>query len=125
VVTLSDGSLTDTQTLTITISNENETSQLSTPTVSGTVNKGVTKTVTVTLNVAGKVRFFIGGKRISGCLARTTSGSYPNFSATCSWKPAVSGRQFLTATVTPTDNTFSGSTSARGEVFVLKRAGAR
>ena len=125
VVTLSDGSLTDTQTLTITISNENETSQLSTPTVSGTVNKGVTKTVTVTLNVAGKVRFFLGGKRISGCLARTTSGSYPNFTATCSWKPAVSGRQFLTATVTPTDNTFSGSTSARGEVFVLKRVGAR
>lgn len=125
VVTLSDGSLTDTQTLTITISNENESAQLSAPSVSGEVNKGVTKTVTVTVNVAGKVRFFIGGKRISGCLARSTSGSYPNFTATCSWKPAVSGRQFLTATVTPTDNTFSGSTSARGEIFVLKRSGAR
>ena len=125
IVTLSDGSLTDTQTVTISITNANESAQISIPTVSGTVNKGVTKTVTVTLNVAGKVRFFVGGKRISGCLSRTTSGSYPNFSATCSWKPPVSGRQFLTATVTPTDNTFSGSTSARGEVFVLKRSGAR
>jgi hypothetical protein len=125
IVTLSDGSLTDTQTVTISITNANEFAQISTPTVSGDVNKGVTKTVTVTLNVAGKVRFFVGGKRISGCLSRTTSGSYPNFTATCSWKPPVSGRQFLTATVTPTDNTFSGSTSARGEVFVLKRAGAR
>ena len=125
IVTLSDGSLTDTQTVTISITNANESAQISTPTVSGDVNKGVTKTVTVTLNVAGKVRFFVGGKRISGCLSRTTSGSYPNFSATCSWKPPVSGRQFLTATVTPTDNTFSGSTSARGDVFVLKRSGAR
>lgn len=125
VVTLSDGSLTDTQTLTITISNENEASQISTPTVSGTVNKGVTKTVTVSVNVAGKIRFFVGGKRITGCLAKATSGSYPNFTATCSWKPAVLGRQLLTATVTPTDNTFSGSTSAQGEIFVLKRAGAR
>ena len=125
IVTLSDGSLTDTQTLTVTITNSNESAQISTPTVSGDVNKGVTKTVTVTLSVAGKVRFFVGGKRISGCLARTTSGSYPNFTATCSWKPAVTGRQFLTATVTPTDNTFSGSTSVRGEIFVLKRVGAR
>jgi VCBS repeat-containing protein len=125
IVTLSDGSLTDTQTVTISITNANESAQISTPTVSSDVNKGVTKTVTVTLSVAGKVRFFVGEKRISGCLSRTTSGSYPNFTATCSWKPPVSGRQFLTATVTPTDNTFSGSTSARGEVFVLKRTGAR
>jgi hypothetical protein len=113
------------RTYVITITNTNESSQVSTPAVSGEVSKGVTKTVTVSVTVAGKVRFFVGGKRITGCLARTTSGSYPNFTATCSWKPAVSGRQFLTATITPTDNTFSGSTSARGEVFVLKRAGAR
>ena len=125
IVTLSDGALTDTQTLTVTITNSNESAQLSAPTISGSVNKGVAKSVSVTVSVAGKVRFFVGGKRIAGCLSRSTTGSYPNFSATCSWKPAVSGRQFLTATVTPTDNTFSSSTSARSEVFVLKRVDAR
>jgi VCBS repeat-containing protein len=125
VVTVSDGSLTDTQTVTITITNANESASINAPTVSGTINKGINTTITVTINVAGKVRFFVGSKRISTCKDRTTSGTYPNNSATCTWKPAVTGRQYLTATLTPTDNTFSSSTSARTEVFVLKRGTTR
>ena len=125
VIALSDGSLTDTQTVTITITNANESASINAPTVSGTINKGVNTTITVTINVAGKVRFFVGNKRISTCKERTTSGTYPNNTATCTWKPAVTGRQFLTATLTPTDNTFSSSTSARTEVFVVKRATPR
>jgi hypothetical protein len=125
VVTLSDGSLTDTQTVTITITNANESASINAPTVLGTINKGVNTTITVTINVAGKVRFFVGNKRISTCKERTTSGTYPNNTATCTWKPAVTGRQFLTATLTPTDNTFSSSTSARTEVFVQKRTTTR
>jgi len=125
IVTLSDGSLTDTQTVTITITNANESATINAPTVSGTIFKGVNTTITVTINVAGKVRFFVGNKRISTCKERTTSGSYPNNTATCTWKPAVTGRQFLTATLTPTDNTFSASTSARTEVFVVRRGTTR
>ena len=125
VITLSDGSLTDTQTVTITITNANESASINAPTVSGTINKGINTTITVTINVAGKVRFFVGNKRISTCKERTTSGTYPNNTATCTWKPAVTGRQFLTATLTPTDNTFSASTSARTEVFVQKRTNTR
>lgn len=125
VVAVSDGALSDTQTLTVTITNANESGQVTAPTISGTPTKGVAITVTVSLNTAGKVRFFVGGKRIATCLSRTTTGNYPNLSATCSWKPAVTGRQFLTATLTPTDNTFSVSTSARGDVFVMKRATPR
>ncbi len=111
--------------ISITLTNLNESSTLSAPTVSGTINKGVNTTITVTINVAGKVRFFVGGKRISTCKDRVTSGSYPNNTATCTWKPAVTGRQYLTATLTPTDNTFSTSTSARTEVFVVKRGTTR
>ena len=125
IVTLSDGSLTDTQTVTITITNANESATINAPTVSGTIFKGVATTITVTINVAGKVRFFVGNKRISTCKERTTSGSYPNNSATCTWRPAVTGRQLLTATLTPTDNTFSASTSAATEVFVTKRGTTR
>ena len=125
VVTLSDGSLTDTQTVTITITNANESATINAPTVSGTINKGINTTITVTINVAGKVRFFVGNKRISTCKERITSGTYPNNTATCTWKPAVTGRQYLTATLTPTDNTFSASTSARTEVFVVKRGTTR
>jgi hypothetical protein len=125
VITVSDGSLTDAQTLTVTITNANETAALNAPTVSGSIYKGTQITITVTSSAAGKVRFFLGGKRIAGCLAKSTSGSYPTHTATCSWKPPVTGRQILTAQITPTDNTFSASTSASTEVRVLKRVASR
>lgn len=125
IITVSDGALSDTQTLTVTISNANENATVSAPTVSGTINKGISTTITVTLNAAGKVRFFLGGKRIYNCLARSTTGSYPNFSATCSWKPPVTGRQSLTASITPTDSSFSAATSASTAVWVNKRASSR
>lgn len=124
-ITVSDGSLTDLQTLTVTITNANETAALSAPTVSGSIYKGTQITITVTSSAAGKVRFFLGGKRIAGCLAKSTSGSYPTHTATCTWKPPVTGRQILTAQITPTDNTFSAATSVSTEVRVLKRAISR
>jgi hypothetical protein len=125
VITVSDGALSDTQTLTVTISNANESATVSAPTVSGTINKGISTTITVTLNAAGKVRFFLGGKRISNCLARSTTGSYPNFSATCSWKPPVTGSQNLTARITPTESSFTSATSTSTAVWVNKRANSR
>ena len=125
IITVSDGALSDTQTLTVTISNANESASISAPTVPGTINKGISTTITVTLNTAGKVRFFLSGKRISNCLARSTTGSYPNFSATCSWKPPVTGRLSLTASITPTDSSFTSATSASTAVWVTKRASSR
>jgi hypothetical protein len=126
VITVSDGAaLTDTQTLTVTISNANESASVNAPTVSGNVNKGVSTTITVTLNAAGKVRFFVGGKRISNCLARSTTGSYPNFSATCSWRPPVTGSQNITARVKPTDSSFSATTSSTTSVRVIRRVNQR
>ena len=124
-ITVSDGALSDTQTLTVTITNANENSNIGAPTVSGTINKGVSTTITVTSDVAGKVRFFVGGKRISTCLARSTTGSYPNFSATCPWKPPVTGRHNITARVTPTDSSFSATTSAATSIWVVKRSNSR
>jgi hypothetical protein len=125
IITVSDGALSDTQTLTVTITNANESASINVPTVSDSVYKGVATTITVTLNSAGKVRFFVGGKRISNCLARSTTGSYPNFLATCSWKPPVTGRQSLTASITPTDGSFSAATSPSSAVWVNKRANSR
>ncbi len=125
VITVSDGTLSDTQTLTVTITNANESASVSAPTVSGSVNKGIATTISVTVNTAGKVRFFLGGKRISNCLARSTTGSYPSFTATCLWKPPVTGNQNLTARVTPSDSTFSATTSSSTAVWVNKRTSSR
>ena len=106
---------------TVTITNANESASINAPTTSGSINKGIATTISVTVNTVGKIRFFVGNKRITNCLARTTSGSYPTFTATCSWRPPVTGRQFLTARVRPTDNTFSTSTSTATSVWVVKR----
>ena len=125
IVTVSDGSLTDTQTVTITVTNVNETPSTGSVSTSGTVYKGITTTITVTSNVAGKVRFFVDGKRISTCLSVTNVGSYPNYTATCSWKPAVMSRHILSATITPTDNTFSSATSYSNAIYVQKRSTTR
>lgn len=124
-ITVSDGTLTDTQTLTLTITNVNESSSVGVPTISGSAIKGVSVTVSMTSNVAGRARFFVNGKRIPSCLSRPTSGSYPNFTVTCSWKPSVTGRQNVSASFTPTDNSFSATNSQTTTVWVNKRSTTR
>jgi uncharacterized repeat protein (TIGR02543 family) len=113
------------RTFAIVVTNVNEVSTTSPPSVVGNVYKGVQITITVTVNAPGSVRFYLAGKRIPTCLARPTSGSYPNYTATCAWKPPVIGFQNLTAELTPSDNTFSRSTSAVGSFWVLRRTTIR
>jgi hypothetical protein len=124
-VTVSDGTLTDIQTLTVTITNANESSTVGTPTFSAATVKGTTVTISITSNVSGRARFFVNGKRIPVCLSRPTTGSYPNFTITCSWKPPVTGRQNVSASFTPTDNTFSATNSPVTTIQVTKRGGTR
>ena len=109
----------------ISVTNVSESSSTSPPSVSGSVYKGVVVSLTVTVNTPGKVRFFMDGKRIANCLAVSTTGSYPTYTASCSWKPTVTARHSVTATLTPADNTFSASTSQVGTFWVLKRTTLR
>ena len=113
------------RTFAIVVTNVNEASTTSPPAVVGNVYKGIQITITVTVNAPGSVRFYLAGKRIPACLARPTSGTYPNYTATCQWKPPVIGFQNLTAELTPSDNTFSRSTSSVGSFWVLRRTTAR
>jgi hypothetical protein len=41
---------------------------------------------------------------------------------TCSWKPPVTGRHSVSASFTPTDDTFTSSTSPVTTIQVTKRA---
>jgi hypothetical protein len=124
-IAVSDGFLTDTQTLTLTITNVNESSIVGAPTFSGSTIKGLSVTISMTSNVAGRARFFVNGKRIPSCLSRPASGSYPNFTVTCSWKPPVTGRQNVSASFTPTDNGFSATNSPTTVTWVSKRSTRR
>jgi hypothetical protein len=102
----------------------NPATTISAPTISGTLYKGVLSTISITSNLAGIVRFFVGGKRISTCKDRSTSGSYPNYTVTCSWKPPVTGKQVISATLTPTSNLFSAVTNM-ATFWVVKRSTSR
>lgn len=109
----------------VSISNLNEDSVLGAPTISGIAYKGISINLVVTSNAAGKVRFFMDGKRIPNCLSVSTSGSYPNFTATCNWKPAATARRQLSASISPTDSSFSSTTSPTSSFFIQKRTSTR
>ena len=95
------------------------------PSVSGNIYKGVVTTISATSNVVGVIRFFLGGKRISTCKDRIASGSGQTYSATCSWKPPVTGRQLLTATLIPASSPSSPVTSSVTTSWVLRRTTTR
>lgn len=109
----------------IIVTNVNESSITSAPVVLGDVYKGIITTITVTVNAPGSVRFLLKGKKIPGCLSRPTSGNYPNFTATCQWKPPVTALQTLTAEFISSDSSFARSTSAPSSFWVLKRTTRR
>jgi hypothetical protein len=103
----------------------------SAPTASATVNifltasattatKGTTITITAQVNQAGVVTFFWNDKRIGGCIKRVATTS-----ATCSWKPSVTGQWSIQALLDPTDPTYVNSYSQKLPVFILKRSGTR
>ena len=94
-------------------------------TLSDAVYKGRPVTITVTASSLGKVRFFVAGKRITNCLAEQNSGSYPNYSAACVWKPSISGSQSIKATLTPTNVAIGAVTSSDLRIFIYKRSNTR
>lgn len=98
---------------------------ISTPTFSGEIVKGNLATVSVKVNMQGKVRFFLNGKRIPGCISVTPLGAAAEMVATCIWKPSVSGSKLLYATLTPTDVGFGISSSAVTNLPVKPRTTTR
>lgn len=124
VVAVSDGSLTDTQTLTISITDVTDSASISAPSLSSQPNKGVSVTLSYQLDVAGKATFYASGKKIPGCISKSTSGSSP-ITATCTWKPATSGLISLSVAIRPTGSGVAATTSAATTVQVGRRAGLR
>jgi hypothetical protein len=57
----------------------------------------------------GKVTVLANGKRIPGCINIALTGSSPNYSAQCQYKPASRGNVILVAQVTPSDSHLPGS----------------
>lgn len=88
------------------------------PAISGAWKKGNSSTISVSVDAPGYVRFFIDGKRIPGCLKIATTGSSPNYSASCTWKPSFRGSRTFSASFTPSDaNTLAANSEAK--VYVI------
>ena len=85
-----------------------------------TAVKGTVITITAQVNQAGVVSFFWNGQRISGCFKKSATTS-----ATCQWKPAVTGQWTIQALLDPTDPAYVNSYSQKLPVFILKRTGNR
>jgi hypothetical protein len=79
----------------------------------------------VNLDTPGIVSFFLNGKRIAGCISRTSTGTYPNYTATCSWRPTVQGAQRITARLTTSIQGAATPTSSPLSVFVNRRVTTR
>jgi hypothetical protein len=87
------------------------------------ISKGVSITASVSVSVAGKVTFYMSGKRIAGCLNKVAGGATP-ITVTCTFKPAVTARQTVSATLTPTLSAYPLTTSSV-ERYILKRSTTR
>ncbi|MFM6940470.1 MAG: hypothetical protein ACKOXI_00600 [Candidatus Planktophila sp.] len=80
--------------------------------------------ITASSNTAGKVTFYADGKKIPGCIARTTTLNITH-DVTCLWKPAVHKSYQITANVTPSSGSYLSGTSPRLGITVVKRSNMR
>ncbi len=90
---------------------------------SSSIAKGVSTTITSVVSVAGRITFTFSGKRIPGCRNIVAIGTTP-ISVSCTFKPALSSRQMIRATLVPTVNAYP-ITVAEVERFILRRTNNR
>jgi hypothetical protein len=95
------------------------------PSISSDLKKGSTSAISVSVDAPGFVRFFVDGKRIPSCLKIATTGTSPNFTASCNWKPSVRGAKTFTASFTPADATTLAATSAARMYLISNRTNSR
>lgn len=85
-----------------------------------TASKGTPITITTAVSQAGLVTFFWNDKKIPGCIKKPATTS-----ATCIWKPAVTGQWTIQALLDPTSPTYIDSYSQKLAVFIVRRSGSR
>jgi hypothetical protein len=84
------------------------------------VPKGQSINIIAAIDQAGKVSFYVDGKRLPGCFNKTFSAG----NAICAWKPAVQKQVSIRATLNPTNSVYNSSSSTLN-VWVKRRAGLR
>lgn len=119
------GNATGSSNFNFTITDVTESARVGAPTLSVTATKGVPVTITVTSDVAGRADFYANGKRIGGCFNKSTSGTSPNITAQCTWKPATMSPTTIYARVRPTSTSYSATSTASITVIPARRTTLR
>lgn len=109
-----------TTTLSITVVNGVSTVTLSLTGGTTTPPKGQVINIIASVDQAGKISFFIDGRRLPGCFNKNANVGI----VTCSWKPAVQKQVTITASLNPTNNVYNNSSTSL-KVHVLRRSGTR
>ena len=91
--------------------------------VASSISKGASITISTSVSVAGKVTFYLAGKRIPGCINKAATGNTP-ITVTCTFKPALTANQTIKATLVPTLSAYP-ATSSSVERYILKRSTLR
>jgi hypothetical protein len=107
-------------TLTITVVNGVSTVSLQLAGGVTEVPKGQTINIIAAIDQAGKVSFYVDGKRLPGCFNKTFSAG----NATCAWKPAAQKTVTIRATLDPTNSVYNNSESTL-QALVTRRSGRR
>ena len=107
-------------TLTITVVNGVSSVSLSLAGGVTQVPKGQSINIIAAVDQAGRISFFIDGKRIPGCTNKSASVG----NVICSWKPAIQKPVTITANLNPASNVYNNS-SSRLTVQVTRRTGSR
>ena len=77
--------------------------------------------IAATVSVAGKVLFYVNGKKIAGCSAVSSI----SLVSTCNWRPSNHGWVLLTARLTPTNGSYTVSNSSPLSVLISSRSSRR
>jgi hypothetical protein len=82
--------------------------------------KGKAIIITATVDQAGRISFFVDGKRIPRCFNKAVSTS----SKTCTWKPSIQKQVTISSRLVPTNSAYSTATESM-KVWVVRRTGTR
>jgi hypothetical protein len=82
--------------------------------------KGKAIVITATVDQAGRISFFVDGKRIPRCFNKAVSTS----SKTCTWKPSIQKQVTISSRLVPTNSAYSTATESM-KVWVVRRTGTR
>ena len=108
-----------------TVTNVAEYATLGTLSLAAIPSKGISVTISFTSDVSGKVTFYANGKRIAGCISKSTTGTSPTFTGDCTWKPATTAPIRLHASISSPTSAFVTTNTSVLSVQPIKRTSTR